>query len=213
MFDLAPALLISRILTLVIALTIHEFSHAFVADRFGDDTPRLMGRLTLNPLKHLDVIGSLLLIVAGFGWAKPVPVNPVALKRHSRSAMMWVSLAGPGSNLLMAIVAAIPLRLHLVPWEASNTFLPSPAEFLFTFFLINLILMIFNLIPISPLDGEKILEFLLPTEWAERYAQLRPYGPILLMLIIFVAPRFGVDIIGSIMNPAINLFKQVLLGV
>ena len=94
MLNLAPSLLISRILTLIIALTIHEFSHAFVADRFGDVTARNAGRLTLNPLKHLDVFGSLMLLVAGFGWAKPVPVNPYSLRRRSESALMWVSQIG-----------------------------------------------------------------------------------------------------------------------
>jgi Zn-dependent protease len=144
MLNLAPSLLISRILTLIIALTVHEFSHAFTADRLGDNTPRANGRLTLNPLKHLDVLGSLMLIVAGFGWAKPVPVNSYALRRRSRSALMWVSLAGPGSNLLMALAAGLVLRFRLVPWQASSGFLPSAAEFLFTFLSINLILVAFQ---------------------------------------------------------------------
>ncbi len=99
MFNLSPSLLISRVLTLIIALTVHEFSHAFIAYRFGDTTARDAGRLTLNPLKHLDVLGSLMLLLVGFGWAKPVPINPYALRRKSESAEMWVSLAGPASNL------------------------------------------------------------------------------------------------------------------
>jgi Zn-dependent protease len=213
MLNLAPNVLISRILTLVIALTIHEFSHAFVADRLGDDTPRLMGRLTLNPLRHLDIIGSLMLIVAGFGWAKPVPVNPVALKRHSNAGLMWVSLAGPASNFLMALVAAAFLRSGFVPWVAGTGILPSPYEFLYTFFFINLLLMLFNLLPISPLDGEKIAEFLLPPSWAEKYARFQPYGPILLLLIVFVGPRFGIDIIGALINPAMAGLQKILLGV
>jgi Zn-dependent protease len=213
MLNLAPALLISRLLTLVIALTVHEFSHAFVATRFGDETPRLNGRLTLNPLKHLDIIGSLMLIIAGFGWARPVPVNPIALRRHSTSAMMWVSLAGPASNLALALVAALVLRLRIVPWVASTSTLPSPADFLYTFFIINLVLMLFNLIPISPLDGEKIAEFLLPPSWADKFARIQPYGPIILLIIVFVGPRFGIDIIGSIMNPAIQGLTRLLLGV
>lgn len=198
---------------MIVALTVHEFSHAFVADRFGDDTPRINGRLTLNPLKHLDIIGSLMLIVAGFGWAKPVPVNPAALRRHSRSAFMWVSLAGPASNLLMAALVAIPIRFNLVPTFATPSFMPSLIEFLVNFFFINIILMIFNLIPLSPLDGEKVLEFLLPQEWADQYARLRPYGPLLLLVIVFILPRFGVDIVNSVMNPIIQGLQFVLLGV
>ena len=213
MLNLSLPTLISRIITLIVALTVHEFSHAFVADRFGDDTPRINGRLTLNPLKHLDIIGSLMLIVAGFGWAKPVPVNPAALRRHSRSAFMWVSLAGPASNLLMAALVAIPIRFNLVPTFATPSFMPSLIEFLVNFFFINIILMIFNLIPLSPLDGEKVLEFLLPQEWADQYARLRPYGPLLLLVIVFILPRFGVDIVNSVMNPIIQGLQFVLLGV
>jgi Zn-dependent protease len=113
MLNLDPLTLISRAIILVIAFTIHEFSHAFIANAYGDDTPRVNGRLTLNPLVHLDVIGSLMLVIAGFGWAKPVPVNPYWLKQRSRSAIMWVSLAGPLSNLLMAFLAALPLKFGL----------------------------------------------------------------------------------------------------
>lgn len=213
MLNLAPSLLISRILTLLIALTVHEFSHAFVADRLGDDTPRLMGRLTLNPLKHLDILGSLMLLVAGFGWAKPVQVNAAALKRRSSSALMWVSLAGPASNLILAVGAGIILRLHIFPWQASAGLLPSPAEFLFTFLTINLILLLFNLIPLSPLDGEKILEFLLPGKLAAKYALIQPYGPLLLMVLLFGLPLVGVDLINWVMTPALAGLQKIILGV
>lgn len=212
MFNLSTPLIISRVLTLIIALTVHEFAHAFVADRFGDDTPRIMGRLTLNPLKHLDVIGSLLLIIAGFGWAKPVPVNPVKLREHSRSAFMWVSVAGPISNFFLACLAAIPLRFNLIPTLPASPFLPTISDFLITFFVINLVLMVFNLLPLPPLDGEKILEFLLPESWASQYAKIKPFGPILLLVVVFVLPRFGFDLVSLIMNPVLNFFRIVLLG-
>lgn len=213
MLNLAPSLLISRVLTLIIALTIHEFSHALVADRFGDDTPRANGRLTLNPLKHLDIFGSLMLIVVGFGWAKPVPINPYALKRRSDSAVMWVSLAGPASNLLMAIAAGIILRLRLVPWTASSTFLPSAAEFLFTFLSINLILMLFNLIPLAPLDGEKVVSYFIPRQLAGGFANIQRFGPIILMVLLFVLPYLGIDIISWVMSPALNGLQKFILGV
>src|SRR3990170_5641596 len=109
-FDLNLPTLIARIFVLVTAFTVHEFAHAWTAVQFGDDTPRANGRLTLNPLSHLDPIGSLMLLVVGFGWAKPVQVNPFALQRRSSAAMMLVSLAGPLSNFLMAVLAAIPFR-------------------------------------------------------------------------------------------------------
>src|SRR5512137_432571 len=106
--------LIAYIIVLLIAFSVHEFAHAWTADRFGDDTPRLNGRLSLNPLAHLDPIGSLMLLIAGFGWAKPVPVNPYALHRNSSAGVMWVSLAGPFSNLLMAILGSLPFRMKIV---------------------------------------------------------------------------------------------------
>lgn len=213
MLNLAPSLLISRVITLIIALTVHEFAHAFVADRFGDNTPRANNRLTLNPLRHLDVFGSLMLIVVGFGWAKPVPVNPYALRRHSASAMMWVSLAGPASNFLLALIAGILLRLRVVPFTASPNLLPSPAEFLYTFLSINLILLIFNLIPLAPLDGEKVARFLLPARWANGFDSIQRYGPLILMALLFVAPMLGVDIIGWIMNPIYSGLQNLILGV
>jgi len=212
MLNLSIPVLISRVITLIVALTFHEFSHAFVADRFGDDTPRVNGRLTLNPLKHLDVFGSLLLLVAGFGWAKPVPVNPYKLRQHSKSALMWVSVAGPASNLLLAILAAIPLRFNLIPAMPASTILPAPGDFLFTFFAINILLLAFNLIPVSPLDGEKVLEFFLPEQWSEQYARFRPYGPLLLIVIAFVLPRFGVDILNLYMTPILKGLRLILIG-
>jgi len=164
--NLDPATLITRLIVLVVAFTIHEFAHAWVATRYGDNTPRLAGRLTLNPLVHLDPIGSLVLLTAGFGWAKPVPINPYVLTRRSASAVMWVSLAGPASNLLMAGIAAIPFQLGLVAISAafipSGSILPTLPQFLFEFVYINLVLFLFNLIPIAPLDGEKILSYFMP---------------------------------------------------
>lgn len=212
MLNLPTPLIISRALTLIIALTVHEFAHAYVADRFGDDTPYIMGRLTLNPLKHLDVMGSLLLIIAGFGWAKPTPINPAKLRAHSKSAILWVSLAGVFSNFLLACLAAIPLRFHLFPTLPSSSFLPSISEFLSTFFVINLVLMVFNLLPLPPLDGEKVLEYFLPESWAANYAKIKPYGPIALLVIVFVLPFFHIDIINAIMTPVLTFFRYVLIG-
>ena len=121
MLNLDPITLISRLITLVIALTVHEFSHAKVADAFGDNTPRMNGRVTLNPLVHLDPFGSLMMVFAGFGWAKPVPVNPVLLGMRSPSAYMLVSLAGPLSNLMLAILASF---LYGISDEIHQAFVP-----------------------------------------------------------------------------------------
>ena len=214
MFNLDPATLISRLIILVIAFTIHEFAHAWTATMFGDDTPRLNGRLTLNPISHLDPLGSLLLLVAGFGWAKPVPINPYALQRRSSAAVMWVSLAGPLSNLLMAIAGAIPFRLGLVPLMPGfgGGILPTPSQFLYEFIFINLLLMLFNLIPLAPLDGEKVFAYFLPRNWVRVMEQIQPYGPVILMALLFVGPFFHLDILGWIIGPPMQALFNLLVG-
>jgi len=207
MFDLTPAAVFANIFVLVVAFTVHELAHAATADWFGDDTPRLNGRLTLNPLAHLDPMGSLLLLVAGFGWAKPVPINPVALKRRSPAAVMWVSLAGPLSNLALALLAAIPFRLRWMTPDMPSGFIPTLSQVFTQFIFINLVLLLFNLLPIAPLDGDKILAYFLPTEWEWRFDSLRPYGSIILLALIFVAPMFGLDVLGWVVfRPAMHLF-------
>jgi Zn-dependent protease len=215
MFNLDPATIISRILILVIAFTIHEFAHAWTANYFGDDTPRFNGRLTLNPLSHLDPIGSLLLLVAGFGWAKPVPVNPYVLQRRSPAALMLVSLAGPLSNLGLALLAAIPFRLGLISlfdaFGGETALLPTPARFLTEFIFINLVLMLFNLIPISPLDGDKIADYFFPPPMARMLDTIRPYGPIILMAVVFIGPSIGLDVLHYILwLPAQAMFAALV---
>ena len=203
--------ILSRAFTLVIAFTIHEFAHAWAADRLGDDTPRLAGRLSLNPLRHLDPLGSLLLLVAGFGWAKPVPVNPYALQRRTPAGMMLVAAAGPLSNLALAILAALPFRAGLVgPTFVAGSLLPSLSGLLQTFIFINLILLLFNLIPISPLDGEKVLAYFLPPGGQATLARLRPYGPVILLLLI-ASGRMGVNLLGLLVGtPARQLFNLLV---
>ena len=216
MFNLDPATLISRIVVLIIAFTVHEFAHAWTATMYGDETPRLNGRLTLNPLSHLDPMGSLLLIVAGFGWAKPVPINPYALSRRSSAALMLVSLAGPLSNFLMAILAAIPFRMGLVSFAqgitSTRAILPTPSQLLLEFIFINLILMLFNLIPLAPLDGEKIAEYFFPPSWSRVMDTIRPYGPVILILLVFVGPFFNLDVIGWILGPPMRALLNLLIG-
>ncbi len=207
MFNLTPAEVFANVVVLVIAFTVHELAHAVTADRFGDDTPRLHGRLTLNPLAHLDPMGSLLLLVAGFGWARPVPINPAALKRRSPAAVMWVSLAGPLSNLGLALLAAIPFRLGLMTPAMPRGIIPTLSQVFTQFIFINLVLLLFNLLPIAPLDGDKILAYFLPAEWEWRFDSLRPYGSIILLGLIFLAPLAGLDVLGWVVfRPAVRLF-------
>jgi Zn-dependent protease len=216
MLGLDPATLISRLFVLVVAFTVHELSHALVATYFGDETPRMSGRLTLNPISHLDPMGSLLLLVAGFGWARPVPINPSVLQRRSSSAVMWVSLAGPLSNFVMAAVAAIPFRLGMLSFFAglapASGFFPSIDKVAVDFLYLNLILMLFNLIPLAPLDGEKILDFFLPPSLLQVMDTIRPYGMVILVAIAFVGPYFGLDLLGSILGPPMNALLGLLVG-
>ena len=208
-------LLIARVFVLITAFSVHEFAHAWTANYFGDDTPGRYGRLTLNPLAHLDVMGSLMLIFVGFGWAKPVPVNPYALERRSPAAFMWVSLAGPISNLLMAIIAAIPFQLGLISvsdiYAPGNSFLPTIPFLLFEFVSINLILMLFNLIPLYPLDGEKIAQYFFPPSWANFLDQIRPYSSMILLVVFIGLPFLGVNVFGWIMGPAMDVLYELLI--
>ena len=204
---LDPITLLARLIVLATAFTIHEFAHAWTADRLGDNTPRLNGRLTLNPLAHLDPLGSLMLVFAGFGWAKPVPINPYALQRNSSAGVMWVSLAGPFSNLLLALTAAIPLRLGLVSLYGGGF----ASQLLVEFVYINLLLMLFNLIPIAPLDGEKIADYFFPPQLQRIWDTIRPYGPLILML-LFVSPMLGVNILGWIIGPPLRFLFSALVG-
>jgi len=212
--------LVAYAIVLLTAFSVHEFAHAWTANYFGDDTPRMNGRLTLNPLAHLDPIGSLMLIIAGFGWAKPVPVSLYALERRSPAAPMWVALAGPLSNFLMALLAAIPFRIGLIKLQFFagryhvSTQLPDfMAQILFTFLTTNLLLMVFNLLPIFPLDGEKVATYAFPPFMARVLDSIRPYGPMVLLLLMLMGNFAGVNLLGSILNPPLMAFLRVLLGV
>lgn len=196
--------LLGRLITLVVALTVHEFAHAWTADQLGDNTPRLQGRLTLNPLAHLDPLGSLMLILAGFGWARPVMVNAYQLQRRTPAGMMIVAIAGPFANLLLAILAAIPFRAGLFSFGASSTF---TAQLLAEFIFINLILLFFNLIPVFPLDGEKVADYLLPAGGQAFLARIRPYGMYIILGLILMGNFGGLDLLGTLIGrPALSVF-------
>lgn len=204
--------IIARVLTLVIAFTLHEYAHAWTATRFGDYSAMSAGRLTLNPLSHLDPVGTLMLIIAGFGWAKPVPINPETIRRNNPAGVMWVSLAGPLTNLLLALAAAIPLRFSSLDiYQPSGEIFPSFGYFLLTFLLINLTLFFFNLLPLAPLDGEKVLSYFLPRSWQAALDGIRRYSPVILLLLVVVGPRLGFDVIGKLVHePVMALARFVI---
>ncbi|SDE44042.1 site-2 protease family protein [Desulfuromonas thiophila] len=170
----------------LLAVTAHELAHGYAADRLGDPTARLLGRLTFNPLRHLDLFGTLALLLVGFGWARPVPVNPGNLRNPHRH-MLWVALSGPLANLLLALASALLLRLlALVPDTAVVELLSRPLALMAAFSLyINLILALLNLMPVPPLDGGRILAALLPPAWAARLRQIEPFGLLLVIGLIF----------------------------
>lgn len=206
MFGPNLATVIARVVVLLVAFTIHELAHAVTADRLGDPTPRRMGRITLNPIAHLDPIGSLMLVIAGFGWAKPVMVQPMNLRGNPRTSMSIVAAAGPLSNLVMAVLFAMPIRLGLVPFEQATGTIPSLGGLFFEFVWINLILFFFNLIPVPPLDGYNILTGFLPAELAYRLRPLQQYGFIILIVLIFFLPSVGIDVLGTLVaEPSFRL--------
>jgi Zn-dependent protease len=183
--------LVLMIPAILIAVTFHEVAHGWIADRLGDPTARRAGRLTLNPLPHIDPIGALMFVVARFGWAKPVPVNPYNL-RHPIRDMMWVAAAGPVANLVLAS-ASLLLGEFLIPLLRSVdlSFIAQPIIGILRWtYRVNLALAAFNLIPIPPLDGSSILKRFLPTNALVQFEKLEPYGFMLLVLFLMsgVAP-------------------------
>ncbi|HYJ33094.1 MAG TPA: site-2 protease family protein [Candidatus Binatia bacterium] len=197
---------------ILFALTVHEFSHAYVASRMGDPTARLLGRLTLNPLAHLDPIGTILLLIAGFGWAKPVPVDARYLA-HPRRDMMWIALAGPASNVVLAALFGTLLRAVDGNAYLSQTIMGAALVDMVRYSVyLNLMLAVFNLIPIFPLDGSRILTGLLPARAAERYRALEPIGPMLLLGLILIGNLTRISIIGMLILPVVAVLTRLFTG-
>lgn len=208
MFGLSVSTILVRLIILFLAIPIHEWAHAWSAYQLGDDSASQQGRMTLNPIVHLDPIGSLLLLFSGFGWGKPVPVNPYRMRTNPRAGMAISAAAGPFSNFVLAMLLAIPFRLGWVGWYTGGF---SIGSLLFIAIQINLGLMLFNLIPIYPLDGEKILMGLLPPRWGDNLLRLRPFGTLILAVLLFILPRTGVDLIGMVITPVYGLLLNLLL--
>lgn len=205
MFNITSILLSAP--AILFCLTIHEYAHGLVALRLGDPTAKYAGRLTLNPFKHLDPIGTISLFLFRFGWAKPVPVNPSYFK-DPKQGMMITSLAGPAANFIAAIGFGLILRYIAIAIPTDNFAIIILRMFVF----FNLILGIFNLIPIPPLDGSKIVYYLLPQAMAYQYAQLEKYGIFILFGIIILGQLSGISIFGVIIWPLVRIFSSLIVG-
>lgn len=196
----------------LMAITFHEVSHGFVAYLRGDNTARYLGRLTLNPLKHLDIIGTIMIIVVGIGWAKPVPVNFNNLNSPKRD-MIWVAAAGPVTNLVLATFSAVLIRFIVPltePLPDSSTFqlFLEPVLLMLAFSVyINLLLALFNLMPLPPLDGGRVLMGLLPDRMASVLARIEPYGMIIIIGIVFFT-----DIFKYTISPMLGVAVHFLAG-
>jgi len=204
--SLDPAVQVILIPVIIFALSFHEFSHGWMAHRYGDPTAKNAGRLTLNPMAHLDVFGSMALYFMGFGWAKPVPVDPRYLANPKKD-MMRIALAGPVSNLILAFISGILLSVLLRMGIIGSQ---SPLIMVLIMSLqINLVLAIFNFIPIPPLDGSRILEGMVPNKYHNELAKFEYYGPRVLFGLILISMFTGFNIFSVIISPIMSVFLKL----
>jgi Zn-dependent protease len=205
-----PLRLVTALPVILLALTIHEWAHAYSAYRLGDPTAYRLGRMTLNPLAHLDLFGTLAIVLIGFGCAKPVPVNPNNL-REPRKHMMWIAAAGPISNIAQALVFGLVLQFMVATGGITST-----SGFFFQTVIygifINCALAVFNLLPVPPLDGSKIIYGLIPSMTHESISKLEHYGPMVLMGLIAFGYITGQSILWGLMGPPVYLLVTILSG-
>lgn len=211
LYNITLAILIGRIIALVIGFTLHEWAHSYSAYRLGDNSQLYNGRLTLDPRAHLEPIGIVLAIIVGFGWAKPVPVNVRSFYPNEQRSFMLTALAGPVMNLFLAlIVFGIPFRILIEMGLATDSFFFEVIETIVWF---NLVLFLFNLIPLSPLDGWKILSGLLPTEQSVAMQRYERESTVALMILLMAgAIHRNLNVLGVIFGPIIEFFLELITG-
>ena len=216
---LFPVIVFTMGTALLMGITVHEFSHAMASTRLGDFTAQSMGRLSLNPLRHLDPVGTLLLVLVGFGWGKPVLVNPMYI-RNGRLGMAIVSAAGPLSNFLTAVLFAVPIHFGFIEWHSPFSFTATLsggiggiiADLVGFIIFYNIVLGVFNLIPLFPLDGSKVVGGLLPRSIARTFGRLEPYGPVILIGIIGIDFVTDIGILRRILIPVVNYLGDIIVG-
>ena len=216
--------LLIYLVPLLFSIIAHEYMHGKIAERFGDHTARLMGRLTFNPLKHIDPVGSIVVpfilymssrLFLGtpivIGWAKPVPVNYLNL-RNPRKDMIWISLAGPLTNLSIAFASGLLIRLLIILPMASDAFVRPLFLLLICCVIVNIALALFNLLPIPPLDGSKVLAGVLPPQWSSKYLQYERYGFFIILGVIVLGNIIGIDFLQLVMAPPMNVLARLFTG-
>ena len=201
------------IMAIVVAVTIHEFSHAIVADQLGDFTARKLGRLTLKPSAHLDPMGSIIFLVAGFGWGKPVPVVQNNIKKlNPQIGLALISLVGPGSNFIFSLLLAILIRFELIPNSVLNIDLV--ASFIFILINVNILLCVFNLLPLPPLDGFKVILGILPSRFSNSLSQMERYGAIPLFGMLILDMTFNsINIFGTLIGTPVGFTLELMLDI
>lgn len=212
-FGFRADVLIGRLLVIFLGIPIHEWAHGWVAHLLGDETPELQGRLSLNPFVHLDLVGTLMILLTGFGWGRAARVNPYRMSRvrNPRTGMALSALAGPVSNIIQAMILAIPIRLGLLGYMDSSQAVRL-AQVLFAAISVNIGLAAFNMLPIPPLDGSKVLAGVAPRPVGDFLESLAPYASYILIFVLFFLPQMGIDLVGLMVTPLQNFLFQVLLG-
>ncbi len=210
-FGLGPDVLLGRVLVILLGIPLHEWAHGWAAHLLGDETPEMQGRLSLNPFIHLDPVGTLAILLTGFGWGRPARVNPYRMTsvRNPRVGMAITAVAGPLSNIIQAIILVLPFRLGLLdllaPTQAERV-----ANLLFVAIAVNIGLAVFNLLPIPPLDGSRILAGVAPPSVGDAIESLEPYAGMILILVLFVLPMVGLDVVGTLALPFQRFMMRAL---
>ncbi|MGC9398574.1 MAG: site-2 protease family protein [Anaerolineae bacterium] len=212
MFELTPDILLARLLVVFLGIPIHEWAHGWVAHLLGDTTPEREGRLSLDPLTHLDPVGTLMILLTGFGWGRAARVNPYLMHKikNPRLGMALTALAGPFSNFIQATILALPLRLGLLSLLPAGV-ADALGRLLILAIGVNIGLIAFNLLPIPPLDGSRILVGVAPPQVAEFVESLEPVAPYILALILFILPQMGIHLVSWLAGPLSQFLYRILL--